>query len=170
MNHEVRGHIGIMFYEEQGFSTNLDKWLGLNKQDAAKALEKYKIPPIFKNYTKNLYRGMVVDQDFLDNVKAGKLKFTNYSSWSKDKNLALKFVNDPKYKFTSTGTIKILVTKTFTSTNVVLDIDGLANFLGETGMIHIGIDDLSADSALKEQEVLIKPNVQIKTTDIKVIK
>lgn len=159
-----------MFYEDPAFVKSLDKWLGLNNQDAAKALERAKIPPMFKNYAKPLYRGMVVDQSFLDNAKAGKLKFTNYSSWSKDKNLALKFVNDPKYKFTSTGTIKILVTKSFTAQSIVLDIDGLALFLGETGMIHIGIDDLSADSALKEQEVLIKPNVQIRMVDIKVIK
>ena len=159
-----------MFYKDRDFIKSLDKWLGLNNQDAAKNLERAKIPPMFKNYAKPLYRGMVVDQSFLDNDKTGKLKFTNYSSWSKDKNLALKFVNDPKYKFTSTGTIKILVTKSFTAQSIVLDIDGLALFLGEDGMIRLGIDDLSADSALKEHEVLITKGIQIKTTDIKVLK
>jgi hypothetical protein len=51
--------------------------------------------------------------------------------------------------------------KSFTPANIILDINALFLFYGQSKMIQLGIDDMSADSAMKEQEVLIASGIKI---------
>ena len=155
-----------MFYENPAFIKKLDAWLDVSDQKDAASLDlmKGQFPVMFRTYSKPLYRGMVIKED----PKKG-FTISGYTSWSKDKNIAIKFLNDPKYKFgTRTGT-KVLLTKKFTTNDIILDIHALAWFLGENKLIELGIDDLAADSALKEQEVLITKNIKISPKEIEII-
>lgn len=153
-----------MFHESPEFIKHLDRWLDMSEQPDAKFLNsnKTKIPQMFRQYTKPLYRGLVLNQVELTKYqKTGQLTLPKHTSWSKDKKIAIKFVDDPQYKISAGGSIKLILTKSFTPANIILDINSLFLFYGQTKMIQLGIDDMSADSAMKEQEVLITSGIKI---------
>jgi hypothetical protein len=100
------------------------------------------------------------------------MKFAAHSSWSKDRNTAKKFVNDPAYsivKDNKSTKIKILISKTISKTSQILDIDGFVMFMGAEQLEMQGMDAMSLDSALKEKEVLVAKGVVIKVADITMI-
>lgn len=152
------------------FKTNLDSWLFRNDQANAEFLAKNKsqIPQIFKNYSKTLYRGMTVDDEFLDKLKSG-ITLTNHTSWSKNVKLATAFVNDPKYKVGNKTGTRILIQKVIPLSYQILDIDAFFNFMGKPQLLMLGYDEMSINSAMKEQEVLIQKGMKIRLNDIKVI-
>ena len=147
-----------MIFEDPQFVKTLDAWLANNDQKAAQALSLYKsrVPPMFSRYSGSLYRGMIVDQKFMTDAESGKLATptAKFSSWSKDKTIATKFAKDSKYKTSSKSGIPILVTLKNPLNSVVMDINGICLFAGYD-MLQLGLDDLSLDSAIKEQEVLL---------------
>lgn len=155
-----------MFYEDKQFIKHLDTWLDISDQKSAKWLDSYrgKIPPMFLSYSSKLYRGFI-----LDRIPTGKIDIKDYTSWSKDKNTAIKFLNDPAFRVSRKQGVTVLASKSITSTKIVLNIHDLAMFLGTSGMIDLGIDDMSADSALKEKEVLVKP-ISLMPTELTLIK
>ena len=156
-----------MFYENKAFISNLAKWLDTSDQNAARAIESYKpqIPSMFKQHTGMLYRGMIIpslpNKDF---------KIDEYTSWSKNRNISLGFLKDPKLRISKKTGISVLITKQILPSKIVLNIHSLAMFLGERQMINLGFDDLVVDSALHEDEVLISKDITIKPSDMKVIK
>lgn len=153
------------------FIKHLDDWLFTSKQPDARWIDSKatQIPQMFRTFTGYLYRGMTVDDDFLEKVYQGKLAFDTYMSWSKNEKIAMGFVNDPKYAFTKNAGNKILIKKKIPPTNIVFDIHGFALFMGEDQLVMLGIDDMNYDSAKNEEEVLVKPRVQIRKSDIKVL-
>jgi len=153
------------------FIKNLDGWLFENEQKYAKyiAKNKSKLPPMFTAFSGMLYRGMVVDTDFLDGIRKGGITFRTLTSWSKDPKIGAKFVNDPKYKIaTKQGGMSVLISKKIT-TKVVFDIHGFILFMGNPQLEMLGMDELSIDSGMQEQEVLINTGVKILQKDLSVI-
>lgn len=150
------------------FISNLDDWLFKNSQENADWIYKNKngIPDMFRNYTKPLYRGMTVDSSFLSDVESGKMKFKAHSSWSKSKDAAKKFVNDPAFKISSKDGVKILIEKKIGKSQQILDIHSLVMFMGEPQLTMLGMDGMNVDSAFKEQEVLVAKNILITMKDI----
>lgn len=105
--------------------------------------------------TNTLYRGVYVTPDFA-NSKTSRLNKS--TSWSKNKNMAMNFIDNKKYSIRdSSNRIPILITKKISTNDIILDIDAFVNFYGKDKLIYMGFDDLAVDSALKEAEVLIKP-------------
>lgn len=153
------------------FIKNLDGWLANNKQMNADWLARNKagIPTMFTQYSQTLYRGMIVDDSFINQMVEKGVKFTNHSSWTKDKKIAQSFFNDPKYRTTNNKGYKLLIEKKFTSNNIVLDIHSFCMFMGEAQLTMLGVDDLSFDSAMNEQEVLVKKGITINKKDAKVV-
>ena len=164
--------VGIMWIiGTDEFNKNLDGWLFKNDQKNAKFFIKnaQKIPPMFKSYNDFLYRGMSVDAEFMNLLKDGKIVFANCTSWSKDIKIAKKFVNDPKYAISKKSGIKIIIKAKIPKTKQVLDIHSYVLFVGATALSAAGIDELSIDSAIKEQEVLIAPKLKIDPSWVQVI-
>lgn len=150
------------------FNENLDDWLFKNDQKNAEWLfkNKNKIPKTFRSYSKTLYRGMTINAEFLKDVYTGKMKFNNHTSWTKDIKIAEKFVNDPKYSIAKKG-VKIIIQKKIPNNMQILDIHNYVLFTGIDQLELAGIDELSLDSAIKEQEILICKNLKIDKNDIK---
>lgn len=155
-----------MFYADKQFIKHLDTWLDISDQKSAKWLDSYrsKIPSMFLSYSPKLYRGFI-----LDRMPTGKIDIKDYTSWSKDKNIAIKFLNDPAFRVSKKQGVAVLASKSITTTKIVLNIHDLAMFLGTSGMIDLGIDDMAADSAMKEKEVLVKP-ISLTPSELTLIK
>lgn len=153
------------------FISNLDGWVGKNEQRYADYIARNKIgiPPMFTTCTSPLYRGMVVDAEFMNKLNNGGIVLKTHTSWSKDQKRAKAFVNDPKFRVATKNGISILIKKVIPAASIVMDIHGFVLFMGEDQLSMLGMDELSVDSALTEQEVLIKKGVKITTKDITVI-
>lgn len=152
------------------FNKNLDDWLFKNNQINAEFLRKNKnkIPPLFRQYTGILYRGMTVDEDFMFSVENNTVKFSNNTSWTKDKRIAEKFITDPAFKVgNSNAAVKIIISKKIHSSFQILDIDAFVLFMGVPQLAMQGIDEMSLDSAIKEKEVLISSGIKILKQDVK---
>ncbi len=134
----------------------MNKWLETSDSRYSTYLfnNSSKIPSILKQ-ANTLYRGVYVTPDFA-NSKTNRLNKS--TSWSKNKNMAMNFINNKKYSIRdSSNRIPILITKKISTNDIILDIDAYVNFYGEDNLIYMGFDDLAIDSALKESEVLVKP-------------
>ena len=148
----------------QDFTKALDGWLERNEQKYALALSKAQGIPDHFMFEGTLYRGMVVDADFMNLVQNGKMKFDSFTSWTRDKKVAEKFMKDPRFKTTNKSGIGIIITKKVKKSDCVLDIYSYSLFTG-----GVGLDPLSFDSAIKEQEVLLKKGLKISDKDIKIV-
>ena len=74
------------------FIKNLDGWLAKNEQRYADYIvaNKTGIPPMFQKSTDYLYRGMIVDADFLNKINKGTgVTLNRHSSWTKERKLRL---------------------------------------------------------------------------------
>jgi hypothetical protein len=149
----------------------LDGWLEKNDQKFASRIKSWsgQIPPQFKTCTTPLYRGMTVDESFMAAADKG-VTFKTFTSWSIKPEVAKKFVNDPAYRLSNGGgtKIKILITKKLNASDIVFNIFNYVLFMGWM-LPSLGMDELSLDSATKEQEVLVNKGVVIKMPDIKII-
>ena len=157
-----------MFIKTPAFVKNLDTWLFKNDKRAATYLDLHRqhIPLHFRKYDKPLYRGMAVDKKFLEELKKkGFVKFETQSSWSKDENMAKKFVNDPKYRLGHGGT-RILIKRQFKSAELILDIEAFCQFFDKKELMEAGLDELSYDSAMKEREVLVERKIEVKSESV----
>lgn len=158
---------------KENFNKNLNAWLEFNDQKASDFLFKNrnKIPPIFRSFSGKLYRGMSIPDYLYDEIMSKGLTFNSHTSWAKDMKVAKGFVNDPKYSIAKKGenVVKILITKTISSNNQILDIDGFVNFMGVPQLEMQGYDELALDSASNEREVLIQKGIKITKTNVKII-
>lgn len=158
------------------FREHLNNWLFTSKQPDAEFLfrNKPKIPPMFRDYKKKLYRGMKVDSAFLATLESNKpIIFSTHTSWSKSDIVAKKFASDPKYMMGTSpreSTVTVLLTKLIPSTSQILDIDTFVVFMGEKQLEMMGYDEMNIDSALKEKEVLISKGIRITKKDVSIIK
>jgi len=158
--------------QSKDFIHALDRWLYKNDQAFAQKLYTYKarVQSQFKTYNKPLYRGMKVDAKFLEASKSATgVKFDKFSSWSKEKDMALNFIDEEGYAVNrdKNSTIAILITKKFTPTDIILDIHSFANYVGYDTLKELGMDTgFSIGAAMNEKEVLINRNVKITMKDI----
>lgn len=153
------------------FIKHLDRWLFKNDQVDANwiSTKVAQIPVMFRTYAKPLYRGMLVDKNFIDDISqpGASIQFQNHSSWTKDEKIAAKFTNDSSFKTVSgSGKIPIIIRKKFNTPGIVLDIHAYTMFMGNSQLEMLGMDESSIDSAMKEQEVLIKRGLKITGKDI----
>lgn len=146
---------------------HLNKWLQYSDQTSAAYLKNNssKIPPMFRMYNKQLYRGMFVDEKWLKAAELNQAVIKPFTSWSKDEKIARGFLNDPNLKISDKKGQKILIKKSISSNDIILDIHSLALFLGIKDFVKQGLDDLAGDSALKEQEVLVNKGIRIKKNE-----
>lgn len=151
------------------FKEHLEGWLFKNNQKNADFLlsNRSDIPQMFRNYSRKLYRGMKVDEEFLEKLKNGKHTFDKHTSWSKDEKVARKFVDDPAYSLGGKGNHKIIFTKTFQPREQIFDIDAFVLFMGKDQLEILGYDETNLDSAIKEKEVLISKGISVSRTDYK---
>lgn len=156
-----------MFELGETWIKNLSLWLEHSDQAAATYLKNNssKIPPMFRIYNKQLYRGMSVDEKWLKAAELNQAVINRFTSWSKSETIAIGFLSDPSLKISDRKGHKILIKKTISSNDVIIDIHSLALFLGIKDFVSQGLDSLAADSALKEQEVLVNKGIRIKKND-----
>lgn len=160
----------IIYSEE--FGANLEGWLFANDQKYATWFYRNKqaFPLIFRKPPDKLYRGMIVDTSFFEEIdRTGYVTFKTHTSWSKDKDTAIKFAKDKRFKLAKKDGIEILIEKKITPTSTLLDIESTVNFLGDSLLLTLGVDELSIDSAKKEFEVLVSKGVKIRQKDIKLL-
>lgn len=153
------------------FIKHLDAWLFKNTQPDANwiATKSAQIPAMFRTYTKPLYRGMLVDKEFLEDISkpGASIQFKNHSSWTKEESVATKFIKDEAFKTVKgSGQTGIIIRKMINTPSIVLDIHGFVMFMGASQLEMLGMDEMSIDSAMKEHEILIKKGVKITNKDI----
>lgn len=126
---------------------------------------------MFTTVKTKLYRGMIVDSDFMDKASKGQgITLKGFSSWTKSKDVAMAFLRDPKYKTTSKSGTKVLIEITNPQqTSVVLDINSLLLYTGFELISSGNLDPLSMDSAIKEEEVIMK-DVVVRKAMVKMVK
>lgn len=112
---------------------------------------------------------MIVDDEFVDRIKAGKVVFDKHTSWSKDERMARKFIDDPSYSIGSEGRHKIMLSKTFIPRDQIFDIDSFISFMGVKQLGVLGYDETNLDSASKEKEVIISKGISLMRTDYQFI-
>ena len=115
---------------------------------------------------------MSVSDDVLDILDTGVFVFKKHTSWTKDKKIAEKFVNDPAFSIYSRASdkkTKIMVEIKPVTSKVILDIDSFVTIFGESQLALLGYDDSAMDSAFKEKEVLMQKNLKIPKTSYKKI-
>lgn len=153
------------------FRSALDSWLLKSDQRSAQYLEQNKsgIPDYFRRYNQTLFRGMVVDEKFLDSLTKGTARLDGISSWSKDQKIAEAFLEEGKFKFTKNQGTKVLLKKKFLPQNQILDIESFVLYMGVQQLIFLGYDEVNLDSAIKEKEVLITKGVRIGKTEFSII-
>lgn len=155
------------------FIKHLDDWLFKNEQRSAKwiASKENQIPPIFRTFSGYLYRGMTVDDKFFQNMNSGKISFDKFTSWTKNEKIAKAFSGEKgsTYSFTKHQGTSILIKKKIDPSSIVMDIHAFVAFMGMDQMMMLGLDETNYDSGFKEEEVLIKPRVQIRKSEIKVL-
>jgi hypothetical protein len=153
----------------ENFRRNLQAWLSNNDQASAEFLNRNRqyIPQILRNYTAPIYRGMSVTQDVLDILDKGIFVFKKHTSWSKDKKIAAKFVNDPAfslYSNVSDKRIKIILEIKPSISQQIMDIDSFVSIFGKKQLTLLGYDETAIDSAMKEKEVLMQKALKISKT------
>lgn len=163
--------IGLEGKDKEQFVKLLDDWIFKNTQESINRMSKYvqKLPTYFKNYNSPLYRGMAVDGSFLELAKSTKgVTFNTHTSWSKNEDVAKRFVKDPSKSIAKNGKdrVNILIKKNISSSYIILDIHNLVMFLGPTDLENYGMDEGSIKDAIEEQEVLIKKGIKITMKDI----
>lgn len=149
------------------FKENLEDWLFKSDQKNAEYLYSNRngIPQIFRNYTKRLYRGLKVNEEFLEKLKTKAYILEKHTSWTKDEKMARRFIDDPAYSFRGRGDIKIIISKIFPTRDQIFDIDAFVLFMGKEQLEMLGYDETNLDSAFKEKEVLVSKGVSIARTD-----
>lgn len=107
----------------------------------------------------------------MDKASKGQgITLKGFSSWSKSKDVAMAFLRDPKYKTTSKSGTKVLIEITNPQqTSVVLDINSLLLYTGFELIPSGNLDPLSMDSAIKEEEVIMK-DVVVRKAMVKMVK
>jgi hypothetical protein len=148
------------------FIKSLDDWLLKNDKKYAIQIKNQiaKIPPMFRKVDGFLYRGMIVDEQFMKSVSSGTMIFKDITSWTKSKAIAKKFVLDAKYIIGNKNGKKVIFKKKFKPDNIIFDIYGYVLFSGGEGL-----DELNNDSAMHEEEVLIDSGIKIVSKDIDTI-
>lgn len=154
------------------FCKKVSDWLEFGKQPEAEWLFKNrsKIPEMFRKYNKPLYRGMTVSEEFVDSINSPSgLIIKNFASWTKNKNLAIKFATGSTGGVYRSGDIKILLKKSIPVSYQVIDIHSYVLFMGEKPLELLGVDELCLDSAFKEEEVLIAKNLRLMKSDVTIL-
>lgn len=161
----------MIFHESKEFVRNLDKFLYEASiiSSAYLSSNRTRVPLMFRNYTKTLYRGMFLSESEYVDIQAGKFKIGRVSSWTKDKSIAEKFIKDPRFIFQNRTKEKVILMKKFSPNDIILDIDAYVSFYGENKLMELGLDELNIDSAFKEQEVLVSPTKIGKNEFVRII-
>lgn len=151
------------------FTKRLDSWLLRSDQKDAEFLykNKDKIPAMFQSYTRPLYRGMILDLSFTEPLnKNGFVALKGHTSWTKDRQIALRFMKDPSMKVQDKNGVQAIITKTIPRASQLLDIDSFVLFMGVPQLEILGYDEINLDSAMKEKEVLIAKGLKIAKNDV----
>jgi hypothetical protein len=150
----------------------LDTWISGEEepgdnQKFAKQLDKLSkhLPPEIKSYSGTLYRGVIVADNALSKCLKQDKPLTyhsrKYSSWSTWKQVAEEFATD---EFSHKGYKGVVFAKKFDSSQVVVDIEALAEYLGNIIEKYPSILRFTHSDA--QGEILIK----LTTADLKFTK
>lgn len=157
---------------DQKFIKVLDDWLFKNDQASATWLLRNKmgIPEMFRNHSGFLYRGMFIEPELFQEISEKGIAMKTLSSWTTEEKVARRFATDATASGSKAkGNIRIIIKKKVSVAKQILNIQKLIEFMGTNQMISLGLDDLSADSALKEFEVLCDKGIKITSKDITLI-
>jgi hypothetical protein len=127
---------------------------------------KNKIPAIFKENNRPLYRGMTFDEKTYNSVLQNGLTLKEPSSWTRVVNDAKSFVHDPDKRARRTG-FGIVFKKKIPSSKIIMDFKGW--YLGLTGMFLLPDDALESDISsllLQEDEVVCDGGIKLTPKDI----
>jgi len=148
------------------FIENIENYIYKNNPKDLKFVlsNKGKIPKQFKK-SGIYYRGMIVSQEDLDNIKDNKFILDNISSWTSDLSIAKKFITNHKYRIKDKNGIKLILKKKIQSNNVLFNIYDYIIYMDVVGNLD-KFDEIARESAIDEKETLINTGLQINYNDI----
>jgi len=151
---------------DKKFIKNIEKYVDMNDfKDLDFIIKNSEKIPAYFNKEDIFYRGMILTDEELDIVNNNNFKLNRVTSLTKDKNIAIKFATDPKYRIKNKQGTPVLITKKF---KPIIDIDAYIQYMYSSDLLG-DFDDLALDSAMKEKEV-ITPVLSILNKEIKKLK
>lgn len=141
-------------------------WVMNGNQASAKYLESVNFPSHFTSYKGTLYRGTRLNEREFGSLKEnGYLVLNNFTSWSKDKEIAKDFIKGKMNISKLTGTPVLFKKKM--SDNIVLDIHSLLLFHHSDAKRIL--DPLVLETAMEDNEVLIESGITILEGEVEFI-
>lgn len=153
------------------FKKALESWLIHGDEKSAYVLEQARnsVPQVFRNHTQPLYRGMIANGEFLDALEKGTAVLNKTTSWTKDRRMAERFVNDPMFKTTKNVGVKVILEKRVIPAKQILDVDSFVLFMGAQQLVMLGYDEYAVDSATKEKEVIVQRGIRLSRREYTII-
>lgn len=126
------------------------------------------IPSEFTRQKKGLYRGMTLPIDDYNKImQGGSITLNDYSSWTTDFAMALRFITDDKKRVggrgkTKTETVNVVLQYNPTRKNILVNVYDVFKYLNDNFLTYIyEIDELNLEMALEEFETILRPKVKI---------
>jgi hypothetical protein len=152
----------------EDFRLSLNQWLKNRSARDAERINNNKtmIPIQLRNYSKLLYVGMVVDDDFVNRVNSGRGKVDDYMLWTKSATVAKQSIRNQTLR---QGQYKILITKVVAQRDQVIDLDELITFMGIPQLAMFGFDKSELMKVQPHKSVLVTNSVNISRSDYNII-
>jgi hypothetical protein len=160
--------VPISYVGSENFKQSLNTWLSSQTSRAAGQLEsnKTQIPNQLRNYTKLLHLAIVVDDTFIDNAYRSRAQLSDYTTWTKDLNIARMTSRGQKLQ---EGQYKILITKTVPIRDQIIDIDEFVRFMGLPQLAMLGFDSNGLKKIIEHKSVLISNQITITRNDYTIV-
>jgi hypothetical protein len=152
----------------EDFRLSLNQWLKKrNARDAERINDNKNMIPIqLRNYSKMLYVGMVVDDDFVNRVNSGRGKVDDCMLWTKSATVARQSIRNQTLR---QGQYKILISKVVAQRDQVIDLDELITFMGIPQLAMFGFDKSELMKIQPHKSVLVTNSVNISRSDYNII-
>lgn len=160
-------------FDDPKFFTALEQFVFTNDKKFAGQLSKFKskIPGMFRSAPSPIFRGMVLPKSLVFDIENGEnLVLNDYSSWTDNEKMAIKFVNDPSKRVTGPKKkemVGVIFKKIISSSKIIVKIQALAMYLHSVGKLdEFGFDELNAEMAMEEAEILCDKGIALSKKDI----
>jgi hypothetical protein len=157
--------------EDKNFVKNVENYIFRNEKKFAIPIARVRTQiPVQFRASKPLYRGMILDKDFVKGMQMDgtKLVLEEITSWTTDQRIAERFVFDKsKIIRDMPNGVGVIFKQKIPDSKVILDIQGFCFFMDAVGLLdQFGFDDSTKDMGIEEAEVLVDQGITLSRSDI----
>lgn len=152
----------------EDFRQSLNQWMkNRNVRDAERINNsKTMIPTQLRNYSKLLYLGVIVDDDFINRINSGRGKVDGFMPWTKNVTIAKQSIRNQTLR---QGQYKVLISKTVAQRDQVIDLDEFITFMGIPQLAMFGFDKSELTKIQPHKAVIVTNTVNISKPEYDII-